>query len=131
MPITAIRTAPVKEDYTSLEEHQSRTPETFFGGRPILHAHVQGASAWLQRSGRAARGLSAMFPNAGPCGAGQGQQQPEHVLRAQRVDVFVGSELVSFCISLSFLSKKEKGKKKGARVANKGFSSTHQLPCPV
>lgn len=39
MPPTTIRDAPALDSYTPLSEHQSQTPSTFFGTKPILHFH--------------------------------------------------------------------------------------------
>ncbi|OJD33044.1 fpd1 benzoylformate decarboxylase [Diplodia corticola] len=39
MAFEKLTTAPVATDFTSLEEHQSQTPGTFFGAKPVLHLH--------------------------------------------------------------------------------------------
>lgn len=39
MPPTTIREAPALDSFTSLLEHQSQTPSTFFNTKPILHYH--------------------------------------------------------------------------------------------
>ncbi|KAB2576704.1 hypothetical protein DBV05_g4766 [Lasiodiplodia theobromae] len=39
MPFEKLTTAPVASDFTPLEEHQSQTPGTFFGAKPVLHLH--------------------------------------------------------------------------------------------
>lgn len=45
---TAIRTPPsVADDFVELAEYQSQTPETFFGGKPVLHYHALNARVWI------------------------------------------------------------------------------------
>ncbi|KAJ2902385.1 hypothetical protein MKZ38_000631 [Zalerion maritima] len=86
MPPTTIRTAPAVADFTPLAEHQSRTPDTFFGGKPVLHAHFVDATAWLPGADRA--GLSTIFPGDSAKAPGQDG------MLEQKVDVFVASESV-------------------------------------
>jgi chloride channel, nucleotide-sensitive, 1A len=76
MPVETIRTPPkVDEDFTSLEEYQSHTPDSFFGGKPVLHFYTAGAQLILMSSDG---GVSLpIFRN----GAAE-----------QTVDVFVNSE---------------------------------------
>jgi chloride channel, nucleotide-sensitive, 1A len=45
MPPTIIRSPPALDSFVSLEDHQSHTPESFFGAKPVLHYHVAGALA--------------------------------------------------------------------------------------
>ena len=59
MPATTIRTPPAIENYTRLEEHQESTPESFFGGKPVLYYHGIAAKAWLPKS---QRGSLPFFP---------------------------------------------------------------------
>ncbi len=44
MPPTTIRSAPSLDSFTSLEDHQSQTPTSFYGAKPVLHHHIFGAS---------------------------------------------------------------------------------------
>jgi chloride channel, nucleotide-sensitive, 1A len=37
MALVAIQDAPNDSDFITIEEHQSRTPVTFFDGQPVLH----------------------------------------------------------------------------------------------
>jgi len=89
---TTIRSVPSLDDYIPLSEHQSRTPETFFGGKPILYYHAAGATAYIPKS---QRGQLPFFP------AGSGQdattstsENPEEAEEVvdQKVDLFVNSE---------------------------------------
>lgn len=37
------------DSYKILSEHQSQTPETFFGGKPVLHLHCSDAKVLVSR----------------------------------------------------------------------------------
>jgi nucleotide-sensitive chloride channel 1A len=41
---------PTVESFTSLSEHQSQTPGTFFGGPSVLHYHSPGAKLVIAKS---------------------------------------------------------------------------------
>jgi hypothetical protein len=43
MPPTTIRSAPSLDSFTSLEDHQSQTPASFYGSKPVLYHHIVGA----------------------------------------------------------------------------------------
>ena len=72
MPTTTIRTPPSERDFTPLAEYQAQTPNTFFGGKPVLHSQIAGAKSWLPK---AQRGSLPVFPAdcasapSGPVGA--------------------------------------------------------------
>ncbi|KAI5461556.1 regulator of volume decrease after cellular swelling-domain-containing protein [Mariannaea sp. PMI_226] len=89
---TTIRSPPATEDYTPLSEYQSQTPDSFVGGKPVLHQHVVGAKAWIPK---AQCGSLPVFPadsTQGPTGF-----EAEHIngeaeeLVEQKVDIFVNS----------------------------------------
>jgi len=42
---TTIRTAPELDTFTSLADHQSQTPATFYNARPVLHYQATGIRA--------------------------------------------------------------------------------------
>lgn len=50
MPLELVTEAPKKEDFTPLSEHQSQTPSTFFGARPVLHHHSPEAKLTVRKS---------------------------------------------------------------------------------
>ena len=62
MPLTTIRSPPALDSFTSLADHQSQTPTSFFGAKPILHRHIVDARVLI--SGDQASSLS-IFPAAG------------------------------------------------------------------
>ena len=39
MPLTAIDSPPELDSFTTLADHQSQTPTTFYGAKPVLHFH--------------------------------------------------------------------------------------------
>lgn len=47
MPPTTIRSAPALDSFTSLEDHQSQTPTSFYGAKPVLHHHIVGAGVLI------------------------------------------------------------------------------------
>ncbi|WYZ38410.1 hypothetical protein EsH8_III_000324 [Colletotrichum jinshuiense] len=90
---TTIRSPPSLGDYTPIEEHQAQTPETFFGGKPVLHHHLEGAKAWIPAS---QKGSLPVFPadSSASASAYDGttlKDLPEEVVE-QQVSVFVNSE---------------------------------------
>lgn len=50
MPLELVTEAPKTEDFTPLSEHQSQTPTTFFGARPVLHYHAPEAQLIVRRT---------------------------------------------------------------------------------
>lgn len=42
---TTIHEAPALESFTSLADHQSQTPSTFYNSKPVLHYHTVKADA--------------------------------------------------------------------------------------
>ncbi|CAG8956489.1 hypothetical protein HYFRA_00003875 [Hymenoscyphus fraxineus] len=49
MPPSTIHSPPALDSFTSLSDHQTQTPATFFGATPVLHYHATGARALAQR----------------------------------------------------------------------------------
>ncbi|KAL0943422.1 uncharacterized protein CTRU02_201308 [Colletotrichum truncatum] len=90
---TTIRSPPAVGDYIPIEEHQSQTPETFFGGKPVLHYHLEGAKAWIPAS---QKGSLAVFPADASTTAtapeGTTLRELGEELTEQQVSVFVNSE---------------------------------------
>jgi chloride channel, nucleotide-sensitive, 1A len=91
-----LRSPPSISDYTTLPEHESRTPDSFFTGKPVLHYHATGAKAWLPASQRGTSGLP-FFPADGAASTPSGDHAADingeaDELVEQTVDVFVTSE---------------------------------------
>ncbi|KAL0466902.1 regulator of volume decrease after cellular swelling domain-containing protein [Neurospora intermedia] len=93
MAPTTIRTPPALADFKPLEEHLRQTPETFFGGKPVLYYHATGAKAWIPKS---QRGRLPFFPAdleaapTAPEGAALSEGAEENV--EQKVDLYVNSQ---------------------------------------
>jgi chloride channel, nucleotide-sensitive, 1A len=92
-------------DYVPLAEHQEKTPETFHGGKPVLHYHATGAKAWVPAS---QRGSLPIFPadlSSEPTApenstlSGSSEEMVE-----QKVDVFVNTEYVPLFSRSEFLN---------------------------
>lgn len=88
LPIT-VRSPPSVDDFTPLAEYQSQTPESFVGGKPVLHFHLASAKASVPK---AHCGILAVFPSDsaatnGDAAEGDGEQPVD-----QQVAVFVTSE---------------------------------------
>ncbi|EFX02664.1 hypothetical protein CMQ_2593 [Grosmannia clavigera kw1407] len=87
---TTLRSPPSVSAYTSLADHQSSTPASFFDGPPVLHYHAKSARAYISREQRAKLPWGSAPESAGsPLGLAMGDTA-QHV-----VDVFVGSETLS------------------------------------
>ncbi|KAM0328668.1 hypothetical protein ACHAQA_005080 [Verticillium albo-atrum] len=93
MLTTTIRSPPSVGDFLPLEEYQSQTPETFFGGKPVLHYHLEGAKIWISKSQGAALPIFAADATT-PVSAPEGTTLTGTTddLVEQTIDVFVNSE---------------------------------------
>ncbi|KAF2232852.1 hypothetical protein EV356DRAFT_534357 [Viridothelium virens] len=49
MAVNIVHSAPAIENFTPLAEHQEQTPETFFGGKPVLHFHSTDAQLLIEK----------------------------------------------------------------------------------
>lgn len=95
---TTIRSPPSLDDYTPLSEHQSQTPETFFGGKAVLFYHATGAKAWIQKS---QQGSLPFFPSDAAASAptepeAAGLENAEDLVE-RKVDIFVNSRCGRTC----------------------------------
>lgn len=82
---TTIRASPSLSDFTPLSEYQSTTPETFHGGKPVLHYHATGAKAWLPKD---QQGTLPIFPADSPVSEGDSGE----IVSQDDVELFVNSE---------------------------------------
>lgn len=85
-----LQTPPSASSFTSLAEHQSRTPQSFYDGAPVLHYHSSRCKVIVLESDLAAshalNSLRGGISNAN----GSSTEGTEIVLEG--VDVFVASE---------------------------------------
>lgn len=86
---TTIRSPPSADDYTPLSEYQSQTPESFVGGKPVLHFSLVGAKATIPKS---QCGTLAIFPADAAAAEGTGVNGIDEATVARVVDVYVNSE---------------------------------------
>lgn len=93
---TTIRSPPELGSYIPLEQYQSSTPETFFGGKPVLHHHLKGAKAWIPREQRASLPVFGSDSPAASATDGTSLNGVSEDLVEQVVDVYVSSEYVHF-----------------------------------
>jgi chloride channel, nucleotide-sensitive, 1A len=85
-----LQTPPSASSFTSLAEHQSRTPQSFYDGAPVLHYHSSRCKVVVLESDLAAshalNSLRGGISNVN----GSSNEGAEIVLES--VDVFVASE---------------------------------------
>ncbi|OIW30327.1 hypothetical protein CONLIGDRAFT_363864 [Coniochaeta ligniaria NRRL 30616] len=89
MPPTILRSPPSVSDYVSLSEWQSQTPETFHGGKPVLHYHATGVLARVYRS---QCDSLAFFSNPSPLSFPEPSIDNPDEKCEQLVDLFINSE---------------------------------------
>lgn len=85
MPPTTISSAPPLDSFTPLADHQSQTPSSFYGAKPVLHYHAVGARA-LSPGDQISRLPFFMGQVDGEAASGDGE--------AAVVDAFISSEYV-------------------------------------
>lgn len=89
MPPTTIHAAPPLDSFTTLADHQSQTPTSFYGAKPVLHYHATGTRAL------AARSQLSKLPIFTPLAEGQGGETAEAeagVNSVELVEAFISSE---------------------------------------
>lgn len=91
-----LQSLPAASSFTPLAEHQSRTPESFYGGAPILHYHSARCKVVVLESDLAAspalNTLRGGASNAnGLSSAGQESAEGKEIV-LENVDVFVASD---------------------------------------
>ena len=89
MPPTTIHSAPTLDSFTPLADHQSQTPEVFYGAKPVLHHHTTGARALVSRDQLSK--LPIFSQTHGERASEAEEVQPE-VLVAEVVDAYISSE---------------------------------------
>ena len=91
MPPTTIHDAPALDSFTSLADHQSQTPATFYNAKPVLYYHAVGARALASKEQTSKLPIFASRPGGESTLVGGEAAEPE-TLEVVTVDVFVGSE---------------------------------------
>jgi chloride channel, nucleotide-sensitive, 1A len=93
---TAIKEAPALDSFTSLADHQSQTPSTFYNAKPVLHYHAVGARAHAARDHASKLRVFNQSEQAesGATEAVQQEGRPEGGMITAVVDAFITSEYV-------------------------------------
>src|SRR6187549_3924405 len=93
--LTTIRSPPSSDEFVSLLDHQSQTPDSFFAGKPILHYHVADAKAWIPAEWSSRLPIfpadSSVAPSEPEAAALNGSASD---MKEQKVELFVNSECV-------------------------------------
>jgi nucleotide-sensitive chloride channel 1A len=98
MPPTTIRSAPALDSFTPLAEHQSQTPTTFYGAKPVLHYHGVGVRALAFRNQLSKLPIFASTEPAAADGEG--------ATTVEVVDTYINSEYVPFSPVLSLTANR-------------------------
>jgi nucleotide-sensitive chloride channel 1A len=79
---------------TPLSEHQSHTPEVFYGAKPILHHHANGARALIARDKASKLPIFSQTPEEVAPEAVE-EEQPERSegsIIVEVIDIYISSE---------------------------------------
>ncbi|KAH8805803.1 regulator of volume decrease after cellular swelling-domain-containing protein [Xylogone sp. PMI_703] len=102
---TTIRDAPLLDSFTTLAEHQSQTPTTFFGAKPVLHYHASGVHVIAPQSQTSSLPIfkqDEQQPSASGNTGDDDDTSMEEPMVTEVVDIYVNSEnLTIFNTTLS------------------------------
>jgi hypothetical protein len=90
MPPTTIHSIPKIDDYTSLVDHQSSTPATFYDARPVLHYTGESFRAIAPKEQVAS--LKIFGSNLDIAPVAEHDAASERPLREEAVSIFISSE---------------------------------------
>lgn len=82
---TTIHASPSLSDFVPLSEYESTTPESFHGGKPVLHYHATDAKIWLPKDQQAKLPL---FPTDAPVFEGDSGE----LVSQNEIALFIDSE---------------------------------------
>lgn len=91
MALEATHPLPLAEDFTRLSEHQQETPNSFFGGKPVLHLRSPNAKIKISREDLTAQPALAALGTAAAINA----SIIDGVATIEGVDVWVSSTFVN------------------------------------
>jgi nucleotide-sensitive chloride channel 1A len=93
MPPTTIHSAPPLDSFTPLADHQSQTPEVFYGAKPVLHYHAVGARALISRDQISKLPIFSQRPDGqvAPEAAVVESEGPNSII-AEVIDAYISSE---------------------------------------
>jgi nucleotide-sensitive chloride channel 1A len=84
MPPTTIHSAPPLDSFTPLADHQSQTPEVFYGAKPVLHYHAVSARALISSDQTSKLPIFSQKL--------EGEEGPQIDMVAEVIDAYVSSE---------------------------------------
>ena len=90
MPPTTIHEPPSLDSFTTLAEHQSHTPTTFYGAKPVLHYHAIGVRALAARD--QASNLPIFATSTGSTAGTEVEATGGRVVSIEEVSAFINSE---------------------------------------
>ena len=96
MPPTTIHSAPALDSFTTLADHQSQTPTSFYGAKPVLHYHGIGVRALISQDQVSKLPIftSSSDQQSASTSVEAGEGSPEAASKIEIVDAFVSSEYV-------------------------------------
>jgi nucleotide-sensitive chloride channel 1A len=96
MPPTTIHSLPALDSFTALADHQSQTPTSFYGAKPVLHYHGVGVRALISQSQLSKLPIFTSSTDQQPTSASveAGEGSLEVTTKVEIVDAFVSSEYV-------------------------------------
>jgi chloride channel, nucleotide-sensitive, 1A len=89
-----VETPPTLDSFTPLDEHQSQTPDTFFGGTPVLHLHCSDVKVLVSRKSLGEYSLLQSLLPSQDQSQRQEQDSDEEVV-ISGVELWVSSKLVA------------------------------------
>lgn len=102
MSPTTIHSPPALDSFTTLAEHQSQTPTSFYGAKPVLHYHGTGVRALISQD------QVSKLPIFSSSDAQQQETEEGGEAAAtpkvESVDAFVSSEYATLHALMSFLA---------------------------
>jgi len=94
MPPTTIHSSPALDSFTSLAEHQSQTPTSFYGAKPVLHYHGIGVTVLIAQDHTSKLPIFTALDHASAnVNPPEGSSEPAATV-TESVDAFVTSEYV-------------------------------------
>lgn len=92
MPLTTIHSAPALDSFTPLADHQSQTPEVFYGAKPVLHFHAVGARALASRDQLSKLPIFSQTPGQADVAEDVQSESQETTMAAEVIDAYISSE---------------------------------------
>lgn len=105
MPPTTIHSAPALDSFTALADHQSQTPTSFYGAKPVLHYHGVSIRVLISQ-GRVSKlpiFTSSSNQESTSASVEAGGGSPEAASKVEIVDAFVSSEYVLYYHEKSYI----------------------------